>query len=242
MTVVEMYDASSPLTPPDAVDQGEYINQLREGSGLLLNGIDHLFQRFFGYSLLGKIVEPFTGDWAQLQAAQQGWLRMGSALNATADNWDAGSNQVGNVWEGAAAQAATLRMAGVAESHRVQAQGCATLADQLGRIIDVAKSAGELVATGLSVINEIVMHLAAEAAAVVVGWIAAAVDIPRMAIKVAMWSQKMFEAIQKVVDVIGIVMKVVAILQKAMQFIATSYDVDSGQLMDDTSRVQFMGA
>lgn len=245
-TMIEERDVSSALVPPTAVDQGAYIESLRDNAGFLLGTVDKIAEKFFQISLIEQFVKPMAGDWTALAKAQGGWLNLGAALDAGGGNVASGAKQLAPLWEGEASTQATARLHGVAELHASQAEGCRTLAEQLNGIMAVAKTTGELIASMLSMVNDFLMRLAVQAAVPVVGWITGAFDVAAHAAKFWMWVNKMLTAIQKLITVINKVMQVIALVQRvfsiANQTLATAtqaVDAYGATYMDDTSRAQF---
>lgn len=239
--VVEMYDSATALSCPPATDTGDYVNSLRDNSGLLIKSIDHLIYKFFKVSVVKEIVDPFTGDWGALSRAAHGWDHMAAALNATADNHASGAAQLSSCWSGEAATRATHRWGNVAELNRRQATGAAMLATQLRHIVDVAKATGELVAMGLQVLNELAMHAAAMAATAGASAVISSFQMPALVVRGAYLINQIMQAIQKMLKIIELVSKVVEVVKKMMTIAATGSDVAGGLLMGEAAEKQFSG-
>jgi hypothetical protein len=245
--ITEELDASTALQAPPPVDAGAYIASLRKQAGFIVGSVDKIAQKFFHVSLIQQCVEPLAGDWTQLQTAQGGWKNMAAALEASAVNYESATRQLQGVWEGAAAAAAGARLVDVADLHRHQAQGCRLVSEQLTCIIDAAKSAGELVASLLSILNDFLMRLAIEAAVPVVGWFAGAFDIAAHAGK--FWKlvnrinhtfSTLIKLISKLMRVIGLVQKVFGTANKVIGKTGQGVEMGASTLwLDDAARVQF---
>jgi len=235
----ELSDPTNVLVPPAKVDGAADLKSLQSSAGFMVGNADRLAMKFFHFSLIEQIVRPAAGDWTQLEFAARGWDQMAVALGATADNIAAGAAQIPAVWQGEAAEAAGRMVVDFADLHKTQSDGCHLLAEQLRHIVEVSKAAGETIATGLSVINDLLMQIAAEAAAVVIGWVVGAATAGFKAYKFWSWVQKMLTAIQRVMKVIQLVMKVVGVVKKLMGSLATIGHSAAGGFMDDTARVEF---
>lgn len=245
--ITEVYDASTALQAPPAVDSGEYIKSLRDSAGFIVGTVDKIAQKFFHVSLIEQCVEPFAGDWTQLQTAQGGWTNMAAALQASAKNYDAAAQQLQSVWEGAAAAQSQHRLLDVAVLHRDQAEGCNTVAEQLSSVIDIAKATGELVASTLSILNDFLMKIATQALVPVIGWFGAAFNIAAHAGKFWRLVNKITTAISMLIKVVGKVMRVIAFVQRifgtANKFLGYGTQTITAEgnrrYLDDAARVQF---
>lgn len=237
--ISETYDPVSVLTCPPPVDSGNYEQELQKAAGFVIGSVDKYAAKFFGISLLEQAVKPLAGDWTKLEYAARGYDRIALALEATAENLKDGASQIGTVWTGEAAGNAERKVADFAEHHRLQSEGCKTLAEQLRHVVEVSKAAAETLMTGLSVISELLLQMAAEAAAVVVGWVVGAATAGYKAFKFWSWLNKILTAIRRVVMVIQLVQKAVEVVQKMIGQATTIGHTLGGTYMDNTSRVQF---
>lgn len=244
--IAEAIDPRSALQAPPPAATGDYIASLRDNAGFLLGSVDWVAEKLFGVSLIEQFVKPFTGDWAALEVASGGWLNMGASLKAGADNYIGGKDQLPAVWKGAASDRAGARLLDVAELYKSQAEGCATLSEQLKHIIEVAKATGELIASLLSMVNDFLMRLAVQLATPVLGWVTGAIDSAATAVRFMGWVQKMARAVHKLIEVAQLAMKVVMTVQrmfavavKGMTAVTRAAQTGAGTYMDDTSRVQF---
>ena len=244
--IAEVHDASTALQAPPEVDAGAYIEKLRDSAGWMLGTADKIAQKFFHVSVIQQCVEPFAGDWTQLQTAQGGWTNMGAALQATAKNYEAATGQLQEVWEGTAAAAARGRLLDVAELHHSQAQGCAMISEQLGCIIEVAQATGELVASVLSILNDFLTKLAIQAAIPVIGWFGAAFNIAAHAGKFWRLINRVNTAVNRLIKTIVKVMRVIALVQKVFKTMSNALGLGSRavgaygyQSLDEAAGVQF---
>ena len=237
--ITETYDPTSVLTTPEAVDNGEYVAKLQEAAGFVIGTLDQGVKRFFHISLLEQAVKPLAGDWTQLEYAARGYDRLAQSLEATSTNLVTGAQQMPRVWTGEAAGNAQRMVIDFAEHHKMQSEGCKILAEQLRHIVEVSKAAGETLMAGLAVINELIMQMLAEAAAVVIGWVIGAATAGYKAYKFWTWLNKILTAIKRVVSVIQLVQKAISTLKTMVGRLTRVGDAAGGTFMDNTSRVQF---
>lgn len=244
--ISERFDAASALQPPPAPQAGDYINGLRDSSGLIIGKIDWVGQKLFHVSVIEEVVKPFAGDWAQLEVAAGGWTQMAAALDATGANFVNARDGLAQLWQGEAASQAGLRLLDIADLHASQAEGCRVIAEQCRTIVEIAQAAGEVLASALSVINDILLQLLVEAAVPFVGWAAAAAMAPIQATKFFLCLQRVATAIQKVVNLINTAMRIIGMLQKmanaankVMSMTTRAVQTGTIQMTDEVARVQF---
>ncbi|MGQ0631848.1 MAG: hypothetical protein ACT4P1_12465 [Sporichthyaceae bacterium] len=244
--IAERYDAASALTAPPPPQTGDYINDLRDSSGLIIGKVDWVGKKLFGASVIEELVTPFAGDWAHLDVAAGGWMQLGGALDATAANIDGAWEALAQSWQGAAASAAQLRFSGAADLHRSQAEGCRIIAGQCRTIIEIAQAAGVVLASALKVINDILLQLLAEAAVPILGWAAAAALAPVKAGKFFLCMKRVAAAIERIVNAVKLAVRIVGLLKTVIgaagKVMATStrvVQVGNIQMTDEVTRVQF---
>ncbi|MGQ0625131.1 MAG: hypothetical protein ACT4PP_10860 [Sporichthyaceae bacterium] len=244
--ICERYDAASALVQPPPPDTGDYINKLRDNSGLILGSLDGLAQKAFGVSVIEELVKPFAGDWAHLEVAAGGWMQLGVALDATAANIEGAWEGLAQSWQGEAASAAGVRLAAAAHLHSSQAEGCRIIADQCRVIIEIAQSAGVVLASALRVINDILLQVMAELAVPLIGWGIGAATAPLKAARFFMCMKKVAAALQRIVNAIKLAMKIVGMVKtvigaatKVMSISTRLIEMDNVRMTDEVTRVKF---
>lgn len=245
--IIEVKNPASALIAPSAVDTGAYIASLRDEAGYALGRVDWVCAKFFGISMIEQFVKPFSGDWVALQRASEGWTNMGKALELTVENVGSGQIQLASAWTGEASAGASAQTKSIAELTASQAQGCHTIAKQLAGIIELSKTTGQMVASLLSLINDVLTSLAQKAMVPVVGWISGGIDVAKYAHRFWKWVDRLTFLVQDLIDYINRVMQAIALIQrvfgiasKVMSFAAQTVSVAGATYyMDDTSRVQF---
>lgn len=242
----ERYDAASVLSAPPVPDAGAYISSLRDSAGQIVGGIDWVGEKLFGVSVIQELVQPFAGDWAQLEVAAGGWVQAGAALDITAANFQDAWEGLAPIWQGEAASQAGLRIKEVADLHVSQAEGCRLIAEQCKIIITISQAAGEVLASALSVINDILLRLLAEAAVPLLGWAAAAAMAPFEATKFFLCMQRVARAISRIATAINAAMRIVGMLQqmiaaadKILSLATRAVQIGNIQMTDEVSRANF---
>ncbi|MEE9964783.1 MAG: hypothetical protein K4304_06775 [Propionicimonas sp.] len=172
-TVAEAVDASSFLTPPQVEDPE--VENIRWSAGLILGGVDWIFEQIFGYSLLEEITKPFSGDWVRMKEASTAWVHTGDALTAMGQN-TSGMVPALASWTGAGSEAFLVASALVAEAHLALQGPASTIATVIKLIAALAKATVALILKLLEFIQTELLKIAAEAAIPVGGWVLAAVN------------------------------------------------------------------
>lgn len=174
MSIYEAVLPGSVLVPPVAVD--DFVGELRRESGLLLGAVDWFGEQLLGFSILAETVfKPFGGDWLALQRCEHAWHNAADACDLVAANFDAIPRALPEVWTGQAADALLTRVDDLVAHFKSFGEGCKSLADVTGALIELCRAACSTIALALSIIGDRLTIMLVEAMIPVIGWIGAAV-------------------------------------------------------------------
>lgn len=229
--ISEVYDAASPVSgmaPEDGL--GKRIEELKSHCGFLIDGIDWAVHELTGWSLLEALFKPITGDFRTVASMEAGWGQVRIALAAVRDNYDALTDQVGQVWDGEAARTAQRRLLDIAAMHDDQAEAAEHLQDQLGHVVDVSLATAEMVAVAVSFINDVITELLLDAATGPLGWARGALTAPDEARRVISLVHRGLEAIERLTAVITEVVAVFKYLNAFLKGLHASLGVANAGL------------
>ena len=177
MSIAETIDPRSALIEPGIPDPKDFAEKLEEDCGFILGHLLGFIREAFGISPIEELVKPLVGDWTAMQRAQGGWVQAGQACAAVGKNFAALPEQTQTSWQGEAGDAFRTRMTSLSEGYSTYGEGCTTLSELSGALVDAAKAAAEGIATVISFIGDLVERLAVEATVPVIGWLAGAADV-----------------------------------------------------------------
>ncbi|MCL2455438.1 MAG: hypothetical protein FWD18_09125 [Micrococcales bacterium] len=175
-TVIETHDVRSYLPTPNASEPE--IKNVRWEAGVILGGVDWLFEQLFGYSLLAEVTKPFAGNWTRIGEASISWKHSGDAITAVGENV-AGLCPPMASWTGKGSEA-FLVVAALASKAHIALQGPAeAVSTMISKLAEVSKMIAKLILKQLKIIQRELLILAAQAAVPVAGWVVAAADTVR---------------------------------------------------------------
>lgn len=172
-TVSEGQDASAFLVTPHAEDPE--IESIRWKAGIVLGGVDWVFEELFGYSLLEEITKPFAGNWVRMREASMAWTHVGDALGAVSAN-TAGLLPPMSAWTGRGSEAFAGAAAAVSQAHQMVSGPPGTVAALLKGLIFLSKEIAGQIMKLLKRISDRLLRMALEASVPVAGWIVAGVE------------------------------------------------------------------
>ncbi|SHE24516.1 hypothetical protein [Actinomyces glycerinitolerans] len=152
------------------------MENLRWSAGLLLGGLDWVFEQLFHWSLLNDFVyKNIVGDWRYVDRASTAWSELDSALVAVGQN-DSGVLPGLSEWEGKGAVACNAFISAMSAATTALSYAAGYVSDIVGKVALAAK----LAAAGLGMILKKISYklgrIAVEAAIPLAGWVAAAVE------------------------------------------------------------------
>lgn len=245
MTVTELNDPQAFLVDPPGPAE-DFADSLRWKAGVLLGGLDWLYEEITGTSIIAALVEPLSGDWAGLEKSAQAWQAAGNATLDVAENIAAMGPQARAVWDGAAAEAFAGRTESVAECFGQYAEGCGAMAEVTVALLDLCKATAETIAGILGFVGDYLTRLLIEASIPVVGWVAGAID---GVVSSALLIQKLhagYRALERVVQFIERFASVLMVLRRIAIVITTltravraGVNVRSLTIADDAASTAF---
>lgn len=171
--VTEQVAAQEFLVTPHADDPE--IESIRWKAGLVLGGVDWVFEQLFGYSLLEEVSKPFSGNWVRMREASMAWTHVGDTVAAVATN-TTGLVPPMATWTGRGSEAFLVASSAVGMAHESLSSVPGTVAGMLKGLVLLSKEIAKLIMSLLRRISERLMRMAVEAAVPVAGWVAAGVE------------------------------------------------------------------
>ncbi|HEY0638313.1 MAG TPA: WXG100 family type VII secretion target [Pseudonocardiaceae bacterium] len=151
----DVADVPALLAPPASFQ--DEMNQQIDDMGGKLGLIDDIWQFFFGWSLLRRIMEPITGDWGALRSAADGWDKLGAAAEGLGANLESITAELDGTWDGAASEAFTAFMARWAEAMTAEAQAARDMSVKVNDAADHVHTAFEVIVTTLNLVVDIIL-------------------------------------------------------------------------------------
>lgn len=229
-----------------ASTMGETMEEIKSSCGWIINDIDWVIEKFWQPGLREAIIKKLAGDFNALDSMKQAWGNVALALDEISGNYDGLAQQLPAVWEGEGADAATSQMSKVAAKHADQAEAARTMQDELANLIDVSVAAGQVVAAGLSLINDIAQELISDAAVPLVGWGKALITGASKVKKAISTINRVLDAIEKIHKAVQVALKILKWFNAGMSALngvlsvgETATAANAGSHVDDTARAGF---
>lgn len=172
-TVTEAVDVRSYLPVPQGDDPD--IESIRWKAGPIFGGVDWVFEKLMGFSLIEEITKPFSGDWERMREAQFAWTHAGDAMSGIGQNAMALLPPMAS-WTGKGSEAFGAAAALISQAHTAAAGPAGTIATAIKVLIMLCK---EAVGKILSKLNDLALKLlkiVAAGSVPVAGWIIAAAE------------------------------------------------------------------
>ncbi|MFF2271218.1 hypothetical protein ACFVTX_03035 [Agromyces sp. NPDC058136] len=198
--VTEACDVRSFLVTPHADDPE--IENIRWSAGVIFGGVDWIFEKLFGYSLLEEITKPFTGNWTRMKEGAFAWTHTSDALNGLSQN-AAGLLPSMASWTGKGSEAFLVAATATSQAHGVLSGPAGTVSTMLKGLAIAAKEAAKLILKILRKIQDRLLILAAEAAIPIAGWVAAAVTAGISLVDLTQDVLKAYKYVNIVYDVVS---------------------------------------
>ncbi|MDF2491560.1 MAG: hypothetical protein K0Q58_138 [Microbacterium sp.] len=172
-SVTEAVDVRSYLPTPHGEDPE--IESIRWKAGPIFGGVDWVFEKLVGYSLLEEITKPFSGDWERMREAQFAWTHAGDAMGAIGQNSMALLPPMAS-WTGKGSEAFAAAAALMSQAHTAVAGPAGTVATSIKVLILLCKTAVGKILDLLNRLSKKLLSIAAKASIPVVGWVAAVAE------------------------------------------------------------------
>jgi hypothetical protein len=245
VSIAEVVGPESVLTVPE-VDTTDFSQQLEANAGLLLGSVNAFCRKAFGISPLDEIVKPIVGDWTALESAKKAWQNAGIASDGVKENLAALPGQTQDVWIGGSGDAFRARMTSVSDNYGEYAEGCSMISRLCSALIDVAQSAGNVIAVVISFLGDLLTRLAVEASVPVLGWLAGGADLA-LHIK-SFWEKmdkgyhavkKVLEAVREFVEACYLVVQILNVLGLVLNTLAGLNSMNTTRSIDEAARHTF---
>ena len=236
---------SAALVAPQGT-QGRFIEEQRDECGLLIGAVLEVVRTLTGRDLFAELLEPIAGDFDMVSAMQQGWLHLGDAAQGVERGWTGLGEQLARDWEGEAANGAGESVGRTARLHGRQARACALIGDQLGHLVEVARSTTEVVCAALRFIDSLIQEYLLDAALGPVGAVKAVAQAKAKVQRLVTLIDRAVEAVNALVRAVQAVTAVLRRLDALLAALETGLAVgnDAGHLaagswLEETARAGF---
>lgn len=218
--ISERWDAGSSVSgAAPEVSAGGYLDELREEAGYVVRFVDWAVRSLTGYDLFAEALEPLAGDPAALASMQLGWRQVAEALGAVAENHTDLAGQLPGVWEGGARVSAGEGLTTLADTAARQSEAAGIVAEQLGHVLSVSTATAQTVCAALSVIDDVVVVLAAKLLA---GGLLAGVTLPADVARILGAVERIRSAVLRLVRAAEVCTEVMAVVQVGLDAAAVT--------------------
>lgn len=214
-TVSESVDVRSYLPTPQGEDPE--IESIRWKAGPVIGGVDWVFEKLVGYSLLEAVTKPFVGDWERMREAQFAWTHAGDAMGAIGQNAMALLPPMAS-WTGKGSEAFAAAAAVMSQAHTAVSGPAGTVATSIKILIMLCKEAVGFIMKKLEALAIKLGTIAAKAAVPVVGWAAALIDAGITVYELIQDARDIYKWINRVYDLVsGMVSNIGAVVDNALR-------------------------
>jgi len=242
--VSERWDAGSAVSgAAPEVSTGGHLDDLREEAGYTVRLVDWAVRSLTGHDLFAEALEPLAGDPAALASMQLGWRRVSEALGGVAENHTDLAGQLPGVWEGGARVSAGDGLTTLADTAARQSEAAGMVAEQLGHVLSVSTATAQTVCAALSVIDDVVVMLAAK---LVAGGVLAGVTLPADVARILTMVERIREAVLRLVRAAELCTEVMTVVQvgldvtaAAAEAVAVGSHYSAAGRMDDVTTAGF---
>jgi hypothetical protein len=142
---------------------GDLVEQIKGNCGFVVRGINWVLEKV-GIHLLDALFDKLAGDFATVSTMSEDWRRTGMAAGLLADNYRAMAEALDHVWTGDAAEALGLKLVEFGDNLDDTAECVEMIQMAIDDMLAATKAAMELVATSLSLIDDLCMYFAGSVA------------------------------------------------------------------------------
>lgn len=215
MTVMDA-GASIALPIPEGT-QGRFIDQKRTECGLLIGTTLEVVRQLTGRDLLREILDPIAGDFDAVSAMQQGWGHLARAGTEVEQQWAVLSRGLEPGWSGLAADRAGETMAGEQRRAALRSRAAGLIGEQLGHLVEVARSTTNLVCAALAFVDTLVQDLIKDALLGPVGGL-------RQLWKAKARIQRLIRLIDRAAEAVEDLLRAAVIVTRALQKVQASME------------------
>ncbi|PRX44910.1 type VII secretion system (Wss) protein ESAT-6 [Prauserella shujinwangii] len=181
--------------------------ELIEKAGWKIQGVNWIYEKVTGENLVEALINPLLGDFEKIDANAHAWNQVSKALDSVRHNLDAGVDQLGNHWQGDAADSFARRMDTMwAVAVEADSQVARIIGDKFKSMANTCRTATSVALALLDKLVTKLMEAAMTAWIPVVGWGKAvwmvydAVQIVDAIRKIIISIQTLIEGVQGMVD------------------------------------------
>jgi uncharacterized protein YukE len=156
---VTLRDPRGVLVSGPAGADGDLVEQIKDNCGFVVRGINWVLEQI-GINLLDALFDKLAGDFSTVSVMAEDWRRTGIAAGILAENYRAMADAIPEVWTGDAAVSLTAKLDEFGDS-MADASECVDMIQMaIGDMLAATKAAMEVVATTLSLIDDLCMYFA----------------------------------------------------------------------------------
>lgn len=181
--------------------------ELIEKAGWKIQGVNWIYEKVTGENLVESLINPLLGDFEKIDGNAHAWNQVSKALDSVRRNLDAGVDQLGNYWQGDAADSFARRMDTMwAVAVEADSQVARIIGDKFKSMANTCRTATSVALMLLDKLVTKLMEAAMTAWIPVVGWGRAvwmvydAVQIVDAIRKIIISIQTLIEGVQGMVD------------------------------------------
>lgn len=181
--------------------------ELIEKAGWKIQGVNWIYEKVTGENLVESLINPLLGDFEKIDANAHAWNQVSKALDSVRRNLDAGVDQLGDYWQGDAADSFARRMDTMwAVAVEADSQVARIIGDKFKSMANTCRTATSVALMLLDKLVTKLMEAAMTAWIPVVGWGRAvwmvydAVQIVDAIRKIIISIQTLIEGVQGMVD------------------------------------------
>lgn len=138
---------------------GDLVEQIKGNCGFVVRGIDWVLEKI-GIHLLDALFDKLAGDFSTVSVIAEDWRRTGVAAGILAENYRAMAEALPEVWTGDAADSLTAKLEEFGMNLDDTAECVEMIQMAVEDMLASTKAAMELVATSLSLIDDLCMYFA----------------------------------------------------------------------------------
>lgn len=159
---VTLYDPRDVLVSVSAGSVGDMVEELKSNCGYVVRGIDWVLSKV-GINLLDTLFDKLGGDFTTVSVIAEDWRRTGQAAGLLAENYRQMAAALPSVWTGDASTAMAAKLGDFGDGMDEVAECLDMVQMAVADMLDATQAAMEVVATSLSMIDDLVLTFAGSA-------------------------------------------------------------------------------
>ncbi|UCR90371.1 hypothetical protein [Mycetocola spongiae] len=192
-------DVHAVLSAPE-VSQEALDKRLISQAGNIFGLADSIAQILLNFSPLNEwVLKPFMGDWQAFDRSSTAWNRAGDALEMVESNVYQVLSDVGEDWQGDAANDFRETQRTIGELLPPLTQQCRNASMLCAELVNFCTAAGDFILSVLDYLARTLMRLMAEAGVPIVGWAVIGGEVSVLVAKCFQWTSQILDMIASAV-------------------------------------------